>query len=70
MTTLYWWYKNAPANRPGGPWWAQTFTSAAAAFSYIESFRPFLHALYVSGEPIHYVTPSTPAPPRNAEKVI
>jgi hypothetical protein len=40
---LYYWFKGAPDDRPGGPWWYQDFMSMREATRLLTDLFPFLH---------------------------
>lgn len=50
---LYFWFRGAPADRPGGPWWVETYEPARVSWAesplvrrdrMLGVLRPFLHA--------------------------
>ena len=40
---LWLWYRNAPAHRPGGPWWGKEFETWGSAEEALDVFRPLLY---------------------------
>ncbi len=41
--TIKHWFKGAPENRPGGPWWRTEFNSEEAAEEWLESMAELLY---------------------------
>ncbi len=75
---LYWWFRGAPADRPGGPWWVETFiTMPHLPFTLtphqrrdrmLDTLRPFLHAYALTDGSEQLASDSSPPP--NAQVVI
>ncbi len=45
---LFYWYKNAPPNRPGGKGWAREFRSEKVRDKHIEIYKPFCQEMRTS----------------------
>lgn len=45
---LYFWFKNAPADRPGGPWWHRDFTTETSLKAFLWGMKPHLCAYATS----------------------
>ena len=41
---VYYWFKSAPEDRPGGPWWYRDFTVLRQAQEFLQAQKPFLKA--------------------------
>ena len=39
---LYYWYKNAPADRPGGPWWYKDFKTVKERLDFLICIKLFI----------------------------
>ena len=48
MTRLYWWYKGAPEDRAGGPWWYQDFQDMSHVTKILTPVKPLLHAYAIT----------------------
>lgn len=44
MVRLYYWFRHAPENRPGGPWWYRDFTSDDERELFIDDLIPLVKA--------------------------
>ena len=46
---IYLWFKGAPEDRPGGPWWYHDFERTSDGYeemlSFIQAMRPFAYAM-------------------------
>lgn len=41
---LYFWFKGAPRDRPGGPWWYRQFPNEWMLHRFLEDTKVFLYA--------------------------
>lgn len=62
---LYYWYKNVPEDRPGGPWWYQDFEWEAHLQAFLGEYRPFLHRWAITDTEVDHA-PMEIRPPKDA----
>jgi hypothetical protein len=43
--SIYFWFKEAPRDRPGGPWWREDFEDIRRAEAFFRVVWPFAYAL-------------------------
>lgn len=60
---LYIWIRNAPENRPGGPWWYHDFFTAIDRKMFMDDVIPICHQAYTlkrDALPVHTCMEITP----------
>lgn len=72
MFRLYYWFKGAPENRAGGPWWYKDFESYNRRVMFLAALKPFLKLAYfedaINGLPS--INMDNISPPRNARRIV
>ena len=48
LIQLDFWFKGVPKDRPGGPWWRETFVNEVSAFDFLRTIQPFLEKFYLA----------------------
>ena len=67
---LYYWFKGAPEQRPGGPWWYRDFKAHGEMDAYLKDIEQFLqHAYVIEADVLPEHDPLEIVPPVEAEKV-
>jgi len=62
---LFYWFRGAPKDRPGGPWWAMDFLSLAAREKFFNDIEPHLFKwVRVQGDNLPVLDPMEIRPPR------
>lgn len=69
MIRLYYWFRGAPADLAGGPWWYRDFLSERSFWDYAKAIGPVCCQLYRLDGPAPSHDPMKIAPPPGATEV-